>query len=579
MLEKINQPQDLKKLSLEELNLLADEIRDLLIYKITQTGGHMGSNLGMIEMTIALHYVFSSPIDKFVFDVSHQTYTHKILTGRKNAFLDSKFYGSISGYTTPKESKHDFFKVGHTSTSISLACGLAKARDLKKDHENIIAIIGDGALSGGEAFEGLNNIAMLQSNFILIVNDNEMSIANNQGGMYQNFQQLRKSQGTYPLNFFKTFNLDYLYLEEGNNIQKLIALFQKVKDIQHPIVLHIHTLKGKGLDWAIQDKEAGHWVNGLNQQINPIKETYESLTAKRLLQEMQTNKQCIAISPATPKAQGLTVEFRKEAKNQFIDVGIAEEHAVAFASGLAKNGATPVILANSSFLQRTYDQLNQDLAMNEMPVTILVFNGKINGGDCTHVGQYDMVIMSHIPNLVCLAPTYKEEYLALLDFALTQKKYPLVIRVPSSMMESNQSFTFDEQSIFKAKITHIGKQVAIMGLGNFYHLGLKLKEELATYGICATLINPLCYSHLDQNLLEELKKNHECIVTLEDGLKEGGWGYSIANYYATSSLKVLTYGGEKKFNDLKSLTEIYQQCRLTIPQMIEDILHVLKMKK
>ena len=275
----------------------------------------------------------------------------------------------------------------------------------------------------------------------------------------------------------------------------------------------------------------------------------------------------------------MTVEFRKQAKNQFIDVGIAEEHAVAFASGLAKNGATPVILANSSFLQRTYDQLNQDLAMNEMPVTILVFNGKINGGDCTHVGQYDMVIMSHIPNLVCLAPTYKEEYLALLDFALTQKKYPLVIRVPSSMMESNQSFTFDEQSIFKAKITHIGKQVAIMGLGNFYHLGLKLKEELATYGINATLINPLCYSHLDQNLLEELKKNHECIVTLEDGLKEGGWGYSIANYYATSSLKVLTYGGEKKFNDLKSLTEIYQQCRLTIPQMIEDILHVLKMKK
>ncbi len=519
MLERINQPQDLKALSIKELNQLSDEIRNLLIYKITQSGGHMGSNLGMIEMTIAMHYVFQSPIDKFVFDVSHQTYTHKILTGRKNAFLDPQLYSSISGYTTPKESEHDFFKVGHTSTSISLACGLAKARDLKKEKENIIAIIGDGSLSGGEAFEGLNNIAMLNSNFILIVNDNEMSIAENQGGMYQNFKCLRQTQGKCDSNFFKTFNLDYFYLEEGNDIAKLIELFQKVKNIDHPVVLHIHTLKGKGLEWAIQDKESGHWVNAIQFQNNYNAETFETLTANRLLQEMKHNPLLIAISPATPKANGLTKEFRKQAKEQFIDVGIAEEHAIAFASGLAKNGATPIVLANSSFLQRTYDQLNQDLAMNENPATILVFNGKISGGDCTHVGQYDIVLMSHIPNLVCLAPIFKEEYLALLDFAFKQKKYPLIIRVPSQMIASNQPFCFDEQSIFQAKITHQGSKVAIIGLGNFYHLGLEVYQKLQSYGIQATVVSCLCYSKLDTSLLENLKENHQYVITLEDGLK------------------------------------------------------------
>jgi len=558
MIEKVNTPQDLKKLSIPELNILADEIRNILIKRVSYTSGHMGSNLGIIEMTIALHYVFDSPQDKFIFDVSHQTYTHKILTNRKDAFLNQEKYFSISGYTTPLESEHDIFKVGHTSTSISLACGLAKARDLKNTHENIIAIIGDGSLSGGEAFEGLNNISLLSSNFILIVNDNEMSIAENQGGMYQNFKKLRETNGKYENNFFTTFGLKYEYLEEGNNLQKLIELFKKVKDCSSPIVLHIHTLKGKGLPWAQENKEDGHWVQATST-LSKNTESYDKITANFLLKEMKINPQLIAISAATPKAVGFNKEVRELAKHQFIDVGICEEHAIAFASGLAKNCATPVLLISSSFLQRTYDQLNQDLAMNQNPATILVFNGKINGGDCTHVGQYDIVLTSNIPNLVCVAPTTKQEYLAILNYSLHQKKYPMVIRVPKEVMHQNE-FIFNEQQLFHYQIQELGQKIAILGLGNFFFLGKEVSALLKNLGFQPTLINPFIYSHLDKETLDKLKENHEIVITLEDGCVEGGWGYKIANYYASTRMKVLTFGGEKNFNDLLSLNEIYAKC-------------------
>lgn len=574
MIEKVNTPQDLKKLSIPELNILADEIRNILIKRVSYTSGHMGSNLGIIEMTIALHYVFDSPQDKFIFDVSHQTYTHKILTNRKDAFLNQEKYFSISGYTTPLESEHDIFKVGHTSTSISLACGLAKARDLKNTHENIIAIIGDGSLSGGEAFEGLNNISLLSSNFILIVNDNEMSIAENQGGMYQNFKKLRETNGKYENNFFTTFGLKYEYLEEGNNLQKLIELFKKVKDCSSPIVLHIHTLKGKGLPWAQENKEDGHWVQATST-LSKNTESYDKITANFLLKEMKINPQLIAISAATPKAVGFNKEARELAKQQFIDVGICEEHAIAFASGLAKNGATPVLLISSSFLQRTYDQLNQDLAMNQNPATILVFNGKINGGDCTHVGQYDIVLTSNIPNLVCVAPTTKQEYLAILNYSLHQKKYPMVIRVPKEVMHQNE-FIFNEQQLFHYQIQELGQKIAILGLGNFFFLGKEVSALLKNLGFHPTLINPFIYSHLDKETLDKLKKNHEIVITLEDGCVEGGWGYKIANYYASTRMKVLTFGGEKNFNDLLSLNEIYAKCHLFASTIVEDILAFLK---
>ncbi len=573
MLEKVNNPQDLKKLSIDELNVLASDIRNLLIEKIYATGGHMGSNLGIVELTIAMHYVFNSPVDKFIFDVSHQTYTHKILTGRKDAFINKDLYDSISGFSTPKESKHDLFKIGHTSTSISLACGICKARDIKKENYNVIALIGDGALSGGEAFEGLNNASLLNSNLIIVINDNEMSISNNQGGLYDNLALLRKTNGTATLNYFKALGFDYKYVEDGNDINSLINAFLSIKNINHPIVLHVHTLKGKGLEWAEQNKEKSHWVN---KKTFVSTDNYANITADFLLTKMKRNKKIVAISPATPLSTGLTPEFRKQVKDQFIDVGICESHAITFASALAKLDIKPVVCVSSSFLQRAYDQLNQDLAMNNCPATILVYNAKIAGGDCTHVGQYDIALLSHIPNLVCLAPVSKNQYLALLDYSLKQKTYPMVIRVPSIVIDDNKQYKIKtHKDLFTYQITNKGSKVAILALGNFYTLGKDLLKELEKINIQATLINPICYSSLDTNTLDELLKDHDYVITLEDGLLESGFGYKIANYYAKTKMKVLTYGGDKNFNDLMPLNKIYHKCHLNVKQIVKDLFSLI----
>ena len=573
MLEKVNNPQDLKKLSIDELNVLASDIRNLLIEKIYATGGHMGSNLGIVELTIAMHYVFNSPVDKFIFDVSHQTYTHKILTGRKDAFINKDLYDSISGFSTPKESKHDLFKIGHTSTSISLACGICKARDIKKENYNVIALIGDGALSGGEAFEGLNNASLLNSNLIIVINDNEMSISNNQGGLYDNLTLLRKTNGTATLNYFKALGFDYKYVEDGNDINSLINAFLSIKNINHPIVLHVHTLKGKGLEWAEQNKEKSHWVN---KKTFVSTDNYANITADFLLTKMKRNKKIVAISPATPLSTGLTPEFRKQVKDQFIDVGICESHAITFASALAKLDIKPVVCVSSSFLQRAYDQLNQDLAMNNCPATILVYNAKIAGGDCTHVGQYDIALLSHIPNLVCLAPVSKNQYLALLDYSLKQKTYPMVIRVPSIVIDDNKQYKIKtHKDLFTYQITNKGSKVAILALGNFYTLGKDLLKELEKINIQATLINPICYSSLDTNTLDELLKDHDYVITLEDGLLESGFGYKIANYYAKTKMKVLTYGGDKNFNDLMPLNKIYHKCHLNVKQIVKDLFSLI----
>lgn len=579
ILDTINSPADVKALGKDELNTLADEIRETLIKRVTVTGGHMGSNLGFVEATIALHYVFDSPNDKFVFDVSHQSYTHKILTGRKEGFTNPDKYYSLSGYTTPSESEHDFFKVGHTSTSVSLAVGLAKGRDLNGGKENIIAVIGDGSLSGGEAYEGLNNAAMLGSNIIIVVNDNEMSIAPNKGGLYKSLQQLRETNGTAENNFFKSLGLEYRYLEDGNDVKKLISLFNEVKDTDKPTVVHIHTLKGKGLKWAMEDKESGHWALPASLDLEAASKipTYEQITADCLLEKMKKDKSVIAVSAATPAALGMDAEFREKAGKQFVDVGIAEEHAVAFVSGIAKNHGKPVFAVASSFVQRTYDQLNQDLAMNNNPATVLVFWGDIGGGDCTHNGMYDISMTGSIPNLVCLAPTVKEQYLAMLDWSVNQTDRPVVIRVPDTVIESGKDEFFDETMINKMQVRQGGSSVAILGLGNAFSLAKAAAELLENeHGIKATLIDPVNYASPDKDTLEELKKNHSVIVTVENGVLDGGFGQKIAAYYSTdSSVKVLNFGAEKKFNDLVPADTIAKQNHMTKEQIAEDILKLL----
>ena len=579
VLNKIDSPNDLKKLSLTEMNKLAEEMRKLIIKKVNTTGGHMGPNLGFVEATIALHYVFESPKDKFVFDVSHQCYSHKILTGRKEGFIEPEKYSKYTGYTAPEESEHDIFKVGHTSTAASLATGLAKARDLKNEKGNIIAITGDGSLSGGEAFEGLDNAADLDSNIIMVINDNEMSIAPNSGGLYKNLALLRETKGTAECNFFKALGYDYYYVDEGNNIEKLISAFQKVKDIDHPVVVHLHTLKGKGLPQAEINKEAFHWIlPGMldNKPVDIQDENYNTITTEYILNKAAKDPKIIAISPATPGAYGFTPEFREKLGKQYKDVGIAEEHAVAFASALAKAGAKPILAIMSSFIQRTYDQLSQDLALNNSPATLLIHWGAITSADATHLGCFDISMISNIPNLVYLAPTCKEEYLAMLDWSVEQTTYPVAIRVPfGEYITTGKTYKQDFSDLNKFKKVIEGYDVAIIGAGNFFNLGEKVYNRLKESGINATLINPRFLTGIDTEMLEELKQNHKVVITLEDGILDGGFGEKITRFYGSSDMKVLNYGANKVFTDRMSLDELYQKYRLKDYLIVEDILKLL----
>lgn len=583
VLDKINTPEDLRGLSAEEMNLLSAEIRDLILKKVNTTGGHLGPNLGMVEATIALHRVFNSPVDKFVFDVSHQCYPHKILTGRKEGFTNPAKYHTYTGYTAPEESAHDLFKVGHTSTSVSLACGLAKARDLIGGKENVVAIIGDGSLTGGEALEGLNNAAVLGSNIIIVVNDNDMSIAENHGGLYSNLKLLRDTKGQAENNFFKTLGFDYYYIDNGHDFNELISVFDRVKDADHPVLVHMHTIKGKGLHEAEVDKEHYHWIVPGELDKKPVaenairKESYESITADYILDRVSKDSSIIAISPATPGVSGFTPEFRKKLGKNYVDVGIAEEHAVAFASGLAKGGAKPMLAVMSSFIQRTYDQLSQDLALNNTPATLLIFWGGITGMDATHLSKYDIPLICNIPNIVYLAPVNKEEYISMMDWANSQSEHSVVIRVPfTQVISTGEKDTTDYSKINKYQVVESGSEVAILGLGNFFHLGVKVKDALkANLGISATLINPHFISGVDEELMESLKTNHKLVITLEDGALEGGFGEKIASYFGNSDMKVLNFGARKEFTDRVPLEELYQRYHLTPEQIVDDIKNCL----
>lgn len=586
ILDKINEPKDLRSLSNEELKNLASEMRELIIKKVNTIGGHLGPNLGIVEATIAMHYVFDSPKDEIVFDVSHQCYSHKMLTGRKDGYTNPDNYLKYSGFTAPEESAHDIFKIGHTSTSVSLATGLAKSRDLKGEKHNVIALIGDGSLSGGEAFEGLDNAAVLGSNIIVVVNDNDMSIAVNQGGLYDNLKLLRETKGKAECNFFKALGFDYVYVDDGNDVEKLIETFKSVKDIDHPVVVHMHTIKGLGLPVAEQNKEAFHWIlpgtldkKEEEKSTVPV-ETYESITTDYILEKAKNDSTILAISPATPGAYGFSQEFRSKLGRQYTDVGIAEEHAVAYASAMAKSGSKPVLAVLSSFIQRTYDQLSQDLCLNNSPATLLVYWGGISGADATHLGSFDISMMGNIPNLVYLAPTCKEEYLAMLDWSLKQTEYPTAIRVPfGNFVSTGVKDDTDYSKLNKFKMVEKGSDIAIVGLGNFFSLAQSVKEEIKTkLGIDATLINPKFITGIDEDMLEDLKSNHKLVITLENGILNGGFGEKISRFYGDSDMKVLNFGAEKEFTDRVPLEELYKKYHLTKELIVDDVKKCLENK-
>lgn len=577
-LENINGPSDVKKLTIEEMNKLAAEMRDALLKRASIHGGHFGPNFGMVEATIALHYVFESPEDKMVYDVSHQTYPHKMLTGRKDAYLYEGHYDDVSGYSNPHESEHDFFNVGHTSTSVSLACGLAKARDLKGEKGNVIAVIGDGSLSGGEALEGLDFASELKSNLIIVVNDNDMSIAENHGGLYGNLKLLRETDGKAECNFFKAMGLDYVYVGNGNDIGALIDAFKSVKDAGKPVVVHIVTLKGKGYKPAEEDKETWHWHMPFDIKTGkPLMdfdgEDYSSVTAEYLLDKMKKDKSVVAITSATPTVMGFTADKRHEAGSRFVDVGIAEETAVALASGIAAGGGKPVYGVYSSFIQRTYDQLSQDLCINNNPATIIVYAASVYGmNDVTHLGIYDIPMISNIPNLVYLAPTTKEEYLAMLEWSIEQNEHPVAIRVPDGeMISDGKKVSKDFSELNRYEITEKGSKIAIIGLGSFYGLACKAAKEIESRtGVKATLINPYYITGTDDELLESLKADHDVVITLEDGVLDGGFGEKIARFYGNSDVKVLNYGLKKEFLDRYDVNEVLKENHLTPAQIAED---------
>ncbi len=579
ILNKVNEPADLKGLSNEELTKLAEEIREVLLKKLSIHGGHFGPNFGMVEAIIAMHYVFDSPVDKIVYDVSHQSYPHKILTGRKDAFIYEEKYDDVTGYTDPDESEHDFFKIGHTSTSVSLASGLAKARDLKGENYNVIAVIGDGSLSGGEALEGLDYAGEQKSNFIIVVNDNDMSIAENHGGLYKNLKQLRESKGTCECNLFKAMGLNYVYVNNGNDIQELIKTFEEVKNIDHPVVVHINTQKGKGYKFAEENKEAWHWTMPFDIETGKSKfsfdgEDYGEITGNYLLEKMKNDEKVVAIVAGVPTNIGFTKDKREIAGKQFVDVGIAEEHGIALASGIAKNGGKPVFATHSSFMQRTYDQLSQDLCINNNPATIIINTASVYGmNDVTHLGLYDIPMISNIPNMVYLAPTSKAEYLAMLDWSIEQNEHPVAIRVPcNGVISDDRKVDTDYSKLNKYKVEMEGNKVAILALGDFYQLGEKLQREIQNkFNINATLINPRYITGVDDELLENLKSNHEIVLTLEDGMIDGGFGEKIARFYGDSNIKVKNYGVAKAFYDRYDVNELLAQNGITIEKICKDI--------
>ena len=592
-IEKIQSPADLKGMDIATLNIVADEVRQAVLNRVSKHGGHVGPNLGFVEATVALHYVFNAPEDKFVFDVSHQCYPHKVLTGRAAGFLGNvDDMNAISGYSSPAECpEYDNFEVGHTSTSISLATGLQKARDVKGTKENIIAIIGDGSLSGGEAFEGLDEASELGTGIIIVVNDNEMSIAENHGGIYKNLRALRESRGECEHNWFKAWGFEYKYLEEGNDIERLIEVFRGVKDTDRPTVVHIHTEKGHGYAPAVNDKEAWHWgmpfnlddgsrpvrnADGTMPEVKPC-ETYPELFSDWMLSEMKKDKTLIAVTAGTPTAAGFTADKRNQAGSQHLDMGIAEEQAVAMISGMAKGGLRPVWSVYSTFIQRTYDQIAQDLCINSNPAVINVVGGGVNSmNDITHICLFDIPMLCSIPGLIYLAPTTCEEYFAMMRWAILQDKKPIAIRVPSNGVVHTTE-NVDEGYGYKAKykMMHEGSKVAIIAAGSFYQKGENVVRLLADKGIDATLVNPRYLNEVDADTLEALKTNHKLVVTLEDGCKDGGFGERIASYYGTSDMKVLVCGVKKGLYDRYNVEQLLEDNRLLDEQIVEDVLALI----
>jgi 1-deoxy-D-xylulose-5-phosphate synthase len=625
LIEGINSPKDLQCCTLKEIPQLDDEIRNAIIRFCTTHGGHLGSNLGAVELTIALHYVFDSPVDRIIFDVSHQCYTHKILTGRKAAFCDPTAYGSVSGFTCPSESPHDHFNLGHTGTSISLANGMALARSQAGQRHRIIAVIGDGSLSSGTAFEGLNCASQLEGQLIIVCNDNEMAIDENVGGLYANLAELRKTRGNGEHNIFKDLGFDYRYVEEGNDAVTLIRAFDAVKDLNHPVVMHIHTRKGLGIDNAkLPGLHEGHdhnnhWCNPITS-INPscaaesdqsnARRVYGSMAMESLLRRFNDDSSLMVISPATSGSNGILPEFQRAAGDHYLDVGIAEEHAISLACGIAAGGGKPIVATSSTFFQRSYDQIQQEMCLNGCAVTLLAFATGISGTDSSHSGAFDIPLLSNIPDLTCLAPTSGTQLLDMLTWASGPAKRPVLIRMPGEEVLAHERSKGIALAPDKAvdlwqhndpphanplpeshpwsryRMIHAGSDVALLGLGDAQILAMEVARLLRSTGKTAadttqelnlsnpTIIDPQQYSTLDTMTLEQLRRRHRLVVTFEDSQLNGGWGQRICSYYAGTSMRVMPVGAEMRFTDRVTLPELKRLYGMDASSIVDNLQHI-----
>ena len=583
-LENINAPADIRSYTAEQRCILAREMREALIKRTSLIGGHIGPNLGIIEATIALHTVFDAPRDRIVFDVSHQCYPHKMLTGRVGAYVNEAEYHDVSGFTNTDESAHDLFNIGHTATGISLASGLAKARDLAGGTENVVVVIGDGALSGGEALEGLNVVGEMGTNFIIVLNDNDQSISENHGGMYRKFKELRETGGAAEDNIFRAMGLAYRYVADGNDTEELIRVFSEEKDTDHPIVIHIHTQKGKGLSFAERDPEGWHRHAPFHIETGIAKkestpDPYAVATVDFVLETARQNPNFVYLSAGIVGGINLSPAERAQLGSQYLDVGIAEEHAVAMASGLARGGARPIFGTYSTFFQRTYDQMAQDVCINRNPAVFLATGTSLyRSTDVTHLGFYDISIFSNIPNLVHIAPTSVEEHIAVLRWAVEQTTHPVMIRMPfTGYEESPYPVRTDYSDLNRSIVVREGRDVALIGVGNFAALASEAADELAHEGIRTTVVNPLYLSGLDVDLLTSLAANHRLILTIEDGILEGGFGQKVAAFYADKpGIRVKNYGLPKAFFNRYDPNALAREYHLTAPQIAADVLRELR---
>jgi len=595
-------PEKIKTLSMAQLKRLSQDIRKFLVQSLSETGGHLGSNLGVVEITIALHYCYNSPNDKFLWDVGHQAYVHKILTGRADKFKTLRQLDGLSGFPSPNESDHDHFTIGHASTSLSSAMGLATARDLKGENNHVIAIFGDGSLTGGLCYEALNNIGASGTNVLAILNDNQMSISENVGAIHKYLDNLRVSKAyistktsvkrsleflpygkkiayatkktkdnlrsfLLPGSFFEELGFTYIGPVDGHDIEDLITVFNKVKEIKGPILLHVNTQKGKGYELAEKEPENYHGVSSfdINCPINGHeKETYSEILGKELINIAGRNEKVVGITAAMPDGTGL-YRFKEAFPERFFDVGIAEGHAVLFSAGLAKEGFIPVVAIYSTFLQRAYDQIVHDVCLGNFHVVFSIDRAGITGEDGeTHQGIFDISFLSHIPNLCIMAPKDKVEYIAMLNFAVSEMKGPVAIRYPKGMPNTFEDCVKIEYG--KSEVLLKGEKVAIVAFGHIAKTAVEVAENLKQNGYNPTVINARFASPLDAQMLEELK-SYEYVFTVEENVKEGGFGSLVALEVRHTHIFAL----EKKYIQAGTREQLLKLNELDVKSIYEKI--------